>query len=151
MTESASPAPTTAPTAAPRPARRRPFGLYVVAALRLLHAAQLAVIGLGIGNIALRSIPVIESPDMSILRVVYVAIAAVITLGVLGLLAMRRWGWVLTMVLVGFGLFYELIQVNRGRPDDLALLTLVISAFYLGQRSVRELATGPEQPEIDTP
>jgi hypothetical protein len=122
----------------------------VVAALRLLHATELAVIGLGIGNIALRSIPVIESPDMSILRVVYVAIAAIITLGVLGLLAMRRWGWVLTMVLVGFGLFYELIQVSRGRPDDLALLTLVISAFYLGQRSVRELATGPERPEIDT-
>jgi hypothetical protein len=43
---------------------------------------------------------------------------------------------------------YELVQVYRGRPDDLALLTLVIAAFYLNQRSVRALAidTGLAEP-----
>jgi hypothetical protein len=150
VTESASPAPTIAPTAAPRPARRRPFGLYVVAALRLVHAVELLLIGLGIGDIALRTLPVVETDDISILRIIYVGSGALISLGIIGLLAMRRWGWVLTMVLVGVGLFFELIQISRGHPDHFALLTLVISAFYLGQRSVREMATGSPGTEIDT-
>lgn len=136
----AEPVSPTNPTATPAPARRRPFGLYVVAALRLLHATQLALIGLGFGNFGIRTIPFAEMSDNSVLRTFYLASAVIIVIGIVGLLAMRRWGWVLTMLLVGFGLMYELVQVYRGRPDDLALLTLVIAAFYLNQRSVRALA-----------
>jgi hypothetical protein len=145
VAESVSP---TNPTTSPAPARRRPFGLYVVAALRLLHAAQLALIGLGLGNFGIRTIPFAEVTDNSVLRTFYLASALIIVIGIVGLLAMRRWGWVLTMLLVGFGLMYELVQVYRGRPDDLALLTLVIAAFYLNQRSVRALAidTGLAEP-----
>lgn len=143
-----SAAPIAAPTAAPTRGRRRPFGLYVVAALRLVHSVELALIGFGLGDIALRTLPVVETDDISLLRIVYVASAALIAVGIVGLLAMRRWGWVLTMLLVGVGLFFELVQISRGHPDHFALLTLVISAFYLGQRSVREMATS--SPNTDT-
>jgi hypothetical protein len=131
--------PATTPAAATA-RRRRPFGLWVVAALRFAHAAQLALIGLGIGNIGLRTIPYAEVTDGTILRTIYLVSAVAIAVGILGLLAMRRWGWVVTVLFVGVGLSFELIQAYRGRPDDLALLTLVISAFYLNQRSVRALA-----------
>ena len=46
------------------------------------------------------------------------------------------------MVIVGFGLLVELIRVAIGQPDHLSLLLLVISAFYLNQRSVRAMAGG---------
>ena len=36
----------------------------------------------------------------------------------------------------------ELIRVAIGQPDHLGLLLLVISAFYLNQRSVRAMAGG---------
>ena len=45
-------------------------------------------------------------------------------------------------VIVGFGLLVELIRVAIGQPDHLSLLLLVISAFYLNQRSVRAMAGG---------
>jgi hypothetical protein len=147
MAESPSPATPATPVAE----RHRPFGLWVVAALRTLHAIQLAAIALGIGNIGIRTIPYAEGTDSGLLRAFYLGGAALIVLGIIGLLAMRRWGWVVTMLLVGFGLFYELVQVYRGRPDDLALLTLVISAFYLNQRSVRALASQAPPPTVAEP
>ena len=73
-------------------------------------------------------------------RAVDLVLAGAIILGVVGLLSFRRWGWVLTMVIVGFGLLVELIRVAIGQPDHLGLLLLVISAFYLNQRSVRAMA-----------
>ena len=44
------------------------------------------------------------------------------------------------MILVGLGLAHELFRVIIGQPDHLGLLLLVVSAFYLNQRSVRAMA-----------
>ena len=71
-----------------------------------------------------------------------------------GLLLYQRWGWVLTMVLVGVELALGLARVYVGLPDYLTLMILVITTFYLNQRSVRAIvnldgdpdrATGPTQ------
>ena len=55
------------------------------------------------------------------------------------------------MILVGLGLLAELIRVAIGKPDHLGLLLLVLSAFYLNQRSVRAMAGRHLDPECRRP
>ncbi len=129
---------TTSTPSAPRIGRWS-FGILVVATLRIIDAVSMAAIGLGVQDLPVDALPIVlNSPDVT--RGVDLILAAATLLGVVGLLAFRRWGWVLTMVIVGFGLFVELVRVARGQPDHLGLLLLVVSAFYLNQRSVRAMA-----------
>ncbi len=99
----------------------------------------MAAVGTGVRDLPMAGLPVLlDSPLLT--QSLNLVIAAATIVGVLGLLAFRRWGWVLTMVLVGIGLLGELIRVALGQPDHLGLLLLVVSAFYLNQRSVRAMA-----------
>lgn len=126
--------------AAPLPTvsrRRWTFGIFAVAALRLVDAAGLLFIGLG-QILPIAGFPIIG--NATITRSLDLTLAALTIIGVIGLLAGKSWGWVLTMVLVGAGLLLELIRYVRGEPDPIGLLILVASAFYLNQRSVRALA-----------
>ena len=117
---------------------RWPFGLLVVVVLRLFDAIGLAASGLGYQPV-FGGLPIIASFPM-FTRAVELTGAVLAVVGVIGLLANRRWGWVLTMVLVGVGLLFEIIKVFIGHPDHLGLLFLVATAFYLNQRSVRAMA-----------
>jgi hypothetical protein len=118
---------------------RWPFGILVVAFLRIIDAVSMFAVAFGVRDIPLTGLPILaESPILT--RSIDLVLAAATILGVVGLLAYRRWGWVLTMVLVGVGLCGELIRVAIGQPDHLGLLFLVVSAFYLNQRSVRAMA-----------
>jgi hypothetical protein len=49
------------------------------------------------------------------------------------------------MVLVGTGLVGELLQRLSGSGDDLHLLVLVVAAFYLNQRAVRQMFERPRR------
>jgi hypothetical protein len=118
---------------------RWPFGMLVVAALRIFDAVTLAAIALGVGTLPVEGLPILASSPV-LTQSAELAIAGATILGVVGLLAFRRWGWVLTMILVGLGLGAELVRVSIGQPDHLGLLLLVVSAFYLNQRSVRAIA-----------
>jgi hypothetical protein len=110
-----------------------------VAFLRIIDAVSLFAVASGIRDVPLTGLPILaSSPDLT--RSIDLLLATGTVLGVVGLLAYRRWGWVLTMVLVGVGLCGELIRVAIGHPDHLGLLFLVVSAFYLNQRSVRAMA-----------
>jgi hypothetical protein len=120
---------------------RWPFGILVVATLRIIDAISLAAVGVEIRGLPMDGLPIVASSPV-LTRAVDLVLAFAIILGVIGLLSFRRWGWVLTMVIVGFGLLVELIRVAIGQPDHLSLLLLVISAFYLNQRSVRAMAGG---------
>ena len=130
---------------APEPAERAfrfgrwPFGILVVATLRIIDAVSLAAIGLGLQGLPLDGLPIVASNPV-LTRSVDLVLAGATILGVIGLLSFQRWGWILTMVLVGVGLAVELIRVWIGQPDHLGLLLLVVSAFYLNQRSVRAMA-----------
>ena len=130
---------------APAPAQRSfrfgrwPFGILVVATLRIIDAISLAAVGLEVRGLPMGGLPIVASSPV-LTRAVDLVLAFAIILGVIGLLSFHRWGWVLTMVIVGFGLLVELIRVAIGQPDHLGLLLLVISAFYLNQRSVRAMA-----------
>ena len=118
--------------------RRWSFGILVVAALRLVDAAGLLFIGLGQQILPLRGLPILGDPAVT--RTLDLILATLTILGVVGLLARQGWGWVLTMVLVGGGLAAELTRYAIGTPDPIGLLILVLSAFYLNQRSVRSVA-----------
>ena len=118
---------------------RWPFGLVAVAALRLFAAFGLIVVGVQPEGIPMRGIPVILDNE-ELTRVIDVVFALVIIVGVIGLLRYQRWGWVLTMVLVGVQLGGDLIRYAIGQPDYLAMLLHVASVFYLNGRSVRALA-----------
>ncbi len=109
----------------------------------------MAAIGLGVKGLPVDALPILEdSPILTQSIDIVIAVATII--GVFGLLAFRRWGWVLTMILVGLGLLAELIRVAIGQPDHLGLLLLVVSAFYLNQRSVRAMAGSHLDPDMST-
>ena len=123
------------------PAHRGPlpaFGILVVAGLRLFDAIGLILITLGVGQLPFTGFPLFG--DQGVTFWLNLGYAALIILGVIGLLFRQGWGWVLTMVLVGLGLTGEIIRYINGTPDPLGMAILVVSAFYLNQRSVRAVA-----------
>jgi hypothetical protein len=125
---------------------RWPIGILIVALLRVIDAVSMAAVGTGVRDLPMAGLPILlDSPLLT--QSLDLVIAAATIVGVLGLLAFRRWGWVLTMVLVGVGLLGELVRVAHGQPDHLGLLLLVISAFYLNQRSVRAMAGRHLEPD----
>jgi hypothetical protein len=139
----AAPAAPESPSAAPvrsaRGLRGRPFGLYVVVVFRIADALALAALAF-----SLRPLPsggvverLVSIADPDIVRAVVIGWATISIIGALGLLAGQRWGWVLTMVLVGAGILGDFVQRASGNGDDLHLLLLVVAAFYLNQRAVR--------------
>jgi hypothetical protein len=132
-------APSVVPPEAPAGGQALPsFGIIVVAALRLFDAIGLIVITLGLGQLPLTGFPILGDEGVTYwLNLFY---AGLIITGVIGLLARQGWGWVLTMVLVGLGLVGEIIRYLNGTPDPLGMAILVVSAFYLNQRSVRAVA-----------
>ena len=117
--------------------RRWSFGLLAVAALRLLDAGLKLALVFGLPTVG-APLPVIVGPAVT--NTVALVWAVVTIIGVLGLLARTRWGWVLTMLLVGGGLVIDLYQYLIGQPTPVALAVHVATAFYLNQRSVRAMA-----------
>jgi hypothetical protein len=142
--------PTAEPSVAPAPPSRRlptdyrlgrwPFGIVAVAILRLLDAAVLIIVTSDtIEGIPVRGLPLLAgNRDLTVaLDLTY---AALVIIGVIGLLLLRRWGWVLTMVLVGVALAGDIIRFFVGEPAFVGMFIHVIAAFYLNGRSVRALA-----------
>ncbi len=120
-----------------RTSRRWSFGLLAVAVLRLADAINLTLSGLRLGGLG-AGLPRIH--DMPLTNAIELSVAALTVIGVIGLLGGRRWGWVLTMLLVGLGLVFDLLQYLNGVPVPISLALHVLAAFYLNQRSVRSMA-----------
>jgi len=116
-----------------------PFGIVAVAALRLFDAVGLILVGLDRPGLPIGSLPVIGS-STPITRGVDLVAGILVLVGIIGLLLFKRWGWVLTMLLVGMSLVGDLIRVAIGDPAYFGLLLHVLAAFYLNARSVRALA-----------
>src|SRR5688500_19799919 len=85
---------------------RWPVGILIVAFVRIIDAVSMAAIGLGVKGLPVDALPILEgSPILT--QTIDIVLAAATIIGVVGLLAFRRWGWVLTMILVGLGLLAE--------------------------------------------
>lgn len=116
-------------------AGRRPFGLYIIAVLQVTFALLLALALLGVEE----SLPylkvLIRNPSSySWAGWVYVGFLA---LAILGLLWLKRWGWVLTMILTGVGLSLSIWNYFQGRPNYVSLVLSLVIVFYLNQREVQ--------------
>jgi hypothetical protein len=116
-----------------------PFGLIAVVILRLVNAIALIAVALEIKGLPLGGVPLLAG-DATITRAIDLFLGVAVLVGIVGLLLFKRWGWVLTMVLVGLSLAGDLIRIYIGEPDWLALLLHVLAAFYLNGRAVRVLA-----------
>lgn len=136
-----------------RAARRRPFGVLVICGLLVVESAILALGAVGLllsaGPTEIVSIPVrafgidvvLRSDAETAARLMAAGLIALIAFTLLQvalLFALRRLGWVLTMLLAGTSLFIELCSVWRGAPtNEISLLLHALVALYLNQSDVR--------------
>ena len=136
---------TVAPEPAPPTARgtrrgigRWPWGMVAITIVRLIDAVALIAVAAGVRAIPVGELPLVAAnPELT--RALGLVLAILALIGLVGLLAFQRWGWVLTMVLVGLSLFGDLIRLALGQEPFLALLLHAIAAFYLNGRAVRAL------------
>lgn len=111
-------------------------GVAILALLRVLEAVLLAASALGLRPMPL-GIDTVMVNGYDLVPAFAWASALLSAVAGLGLLAGKRWGWVLTMLVTGLGLALTVVAVVRGRDDELRLGILVVTAFFLNQRPVR--------------
>ena len=154
--------PTMAPmsdTPAPATARRKPLTLYILVGLMAVKAV-LIILVLG-GAYSFNDGPIGEAlkmPDVgAAIREtpgavgVLILVAAVLLVSALMLLAGRRTGWMLAMVITGLSVAIDIIAFLAGTGSELWMLLNVITVFYLNQRDIRELVGVTLAPVVDLP
>jgi hypothetical protein len=119
--------------------RKRPFGIYAIIVLLLLNISILFLPGVArfmerIGVILPGTGSLVLDPQAMIPTLI-IAIVNLITVG--GLLLLKRWAWVATMVLAGISMAVGLMLYFEGRPLYVTMLLNVILVFYLNQRDVQ--------------
>jgi hypothetical protein len=132
------------PAVAVVPARRRPFGVLVVALL------QLFTVGIAmLGFFAHITIPwqgafIRVLQDNGLARGAIVTFAVLVVVAAVGMWALRYWGWALMLTLVGLALVLDLTTwwLVSGPERDLPLyarmLLDVVCAFYLNSSAVQD-------------
>jgi hypothetical protein len=120
-------------SAAPESARKRPFGIYVIAALQALNALASG----------LRAVGIVDTPQIGVIdETVSGSLATVVMIVGLvvagGLLQLHRWAWVATMLFVGLNLAAELAFYFSGKDTNYTVLVISIAqVFYLNLSDVQ--------------
>jgi hypothetical protein len=109
----------------------------LVVVLELVQAALLVTVLLG------QSVPLVSGGlyDLDVTetgRAVLLVVGAAIVLAAVGMFLGLRWGWALSMLLVGVGLVALLLAYANGQFHAIRLALWVAVAFYLNQRAVRD-------------
>jgi len=117
-----------------RKAHKRPFGVNVIMILQFI-VAILMLIPL-IWVIYDPSLWEPEDADLLLASSGWVFGGTTI-LASWGLLRLKRWGWILTMILAGTSLAFQIWQYFQGIPDFFDMALHVIIVFYLYQRDVQ--------------
>ncbi len=115
--------------------RERPFGLYVVICLQVIIALSLTA-GLLLFQLAEMEVPLLLRNEVLIAAYGWTVVIAFLTAS-LGLLRLRRWGWTLSMILVGSTLAYNIWLYFQGNAHYLDMASQIIIIFYLNQRDVQ--------------
>ena len=135
MIDTPSP-PTTLGTTAPEASvitRKRPFGIYVIAALQALNALATG----------LRAVGVVNTPETGGVDDAFSGSLAVLMMlaGLIvaaGLVQLKRWAWVATMLWVGLNLAAELGFYFNGKDTNyLVLVVSIAQCFYLNLSDVQ--------------
>ena len=135
MIETPSP-PATFGTTAPEDSvtiRKRPFGIYVIAALQALNALATGLRAIGVVNTPeTGGIDDAFSGSLAVLMMLAGLIVAV------GLVQLKRWAWVALMLWVGLNLFVELgFYFNGKETNYLVLVISIAQCFYLNLSDVQ--------------
>jgi uncharacterized membrane protein (DUF2068 family) len=154
-----APATMTGMSTAPGPARstRRPVTLLILVGLMILKAVLILLVLRGVfafddGWIteALKIPGVADSiRENPALTVILVVTAAMLIGASVALLAGRRVGWLLAMVLTGVFLAIDIVEILSGTGSDIWVLLNIVTVFYLNQRDVRALVGATLEPIID--
>lgn len=119
------------------PKQKRPLGLVVILVLQLVLALFEALFLLGWKQSFLALRLLVKNPIFYTETAGWVLVALLL-LAILGLLLQKRWGWIITMILTGLGLFYTIWSYFQGEPRYVTMLLYVIIALYLNQRDVQQ-------------
>ena len=127
--------------------QRYPLGVVVVIVIAVLRCVTIVTTFLGLQNDGSIISWVVGSspvPDIApgselglVAKVILVGIFVASVLAVIGLLAHRRWAWVLAIVTSGFILAIDLGWWFSSEPRYISMALNVIAVFYLNQRDVR--------------
>ena len=121
-------------------ARNRPFGVLAIVALQLLDVLILSLqIGVAWGGLPGVHLP--SSIDPQLIVPINGLIITLLLITMVGLLRLRRWAWLLTMILTGLSLLLRLVAYLQGAAPALPLLVGVLTVFYLNQRTVQQRFT----------
>ena len=118
-----------------KPPNKRTFGLYIIIGLQLMLAVLIALALLGETTIAAYLKVLVQNP-------IYYSwfgwvLFGFLVLAVLGMLFLKRWGWILTMLLTGFGLAFAIWSYFQGKPHYIPMVIYLVIVFYLNQRDVQ--------------
>jgi hypothetical protein len=126
---------------------RYPLGVVVVIVIAALRCVTIVITFLGLqndGSIVSWVVGSSPVPDLApgselglVAKVILIGILIASVLVVLGLLARRRWAWVLAIVTSGFILAIDLGWWFSGEARYISMLLNVIAVFYLNQPDVR--------------
>jgi hypothetical protein len=139
----------TPPESPPEPGSRSryPLGVLVVVLIAALRSVTIVATFIGLQNdsrivdwlVGSSPVPDLDpASDLGVVaRAILIGILIASVLVVVGLLAHRRWAWVLAIVTSGLILALDLGWWFSGRPLYGSMLLNVIAVFYLNQPDVR--------------
>jgi len=126
------------------PAPKRPFALVALAGLLLVKAVLMVLLMLGVALAISPGSGVILDADTDAtvraarpLAVLLPVLAVLLVLSAIGLLARRRSGWLLAMVLTGVFLAVDIYSFSVGTASYVWMILNIVTVFYLNQRDAR--------------
>jgi hypothetical protein len=122
--------------------RERPAGVLLVAVLEIVLAIMFVAGALGT-DIAFMAGGLLQLTDTEGGRAVVLGFGVAYLIAAAGMLTGRRWGWALSMVLIGLALAVALLAYANGQLHAVRMAVAVAAAFYLNQRAVREFFYPP--------
>ncbi|MFQ5921665.1 MAG: hypothetical protein ACE5M4_02380 [Anaerolineales bacterium] len=125
--------------------RRRPIGVYVIIFFLGLRMLDFSFETVRIQRGGLSSLLLPGTVDPAINTLVSVTATLFLLLLIIGLLLLRRWALVVTVMLTGVSLAYGLWLHALGTPQYLDMLAAVLVGFYLNLRELQQ-AFEPEAP-----
>ncbi len=128
-----------APPAAIEPTigRKRPFGVYAIVALQLLDIGSLYVATVWVWR-GFQPLVLPGIRDPSVITAFNLLVIALLATTIFGLLRLRRWAWLLTMIVTGSTLLFRIVLYFQGVAPAFNLVFGVLVVFYLNQRSVQQ-------------
>jgi uncharacterized membrane protein (DUF2068 family) len=131
--------------ALPDRSRRRPFALLILIALMGTKGVLILLMILGTFTAAdsslLRSLRIESIYDAvhtsQAALVGMLVIASVLLVSAVGLLAFRRWAWMLAMVTTGIFVAVDILGYVAGEANYIWMALNIVTVFYLNQREVR--------------